>query len=102
QTGIASGANVDVRVANDRGLLRRGAGFGEQPGRSLGIRLLRSEAVAAVNLREESSQPERVDDRPRRNHWLVREHGQLARLAVVGSVLGSLGRILNRGQRFGD
>ena len=56
QAGVDPGFNVDMRVANDRGLFRAHAVFFEQFARAFRIRLLAGETVSAIDLREERAQ----------------------------------------------
>jgi hypothetical protein len=60
---VASRIHVDVGVTDDRGVLRLQAILFEQPARALRIGLLGREAVAAIDLLKELTQPERVDNR---------------------------------------
>jgi hypothetical protein len=53
QPGIATSTDIDVRITNNRGVLWLHAVFFQQFSRSLRIRLLRAETIAAVNLGEE-------------------------------------------------
>src|SRR5579859_7954253 len=76
--GVPPGAHVHVRVADDRRLIRAHPALLQQLARAFGVGLLRSKAVAAVNLAKELTQPQRLDNRSRGIHRLVREHGHLA------------------------
>ena len=82
QSGIASGFDIGVRVSHDGGLFGAHSALCEQLARALGIGFLRRKTVSAVDLREKCSQPQCLDDRPRRNDGLVGEHRQLSRRAV--------------------
>ena len=62
ETGIASGFNIDVRVADDRGFLRSDAVFFEQFERTFRFGLLRCETVSTVDFREERAQAERINN----------------------------------------
>src|SRR5579864_13500 len=57
QSGIATGTDVHMRIANNCSLLRPHTRFTHQFQRTLGFGFLRGEAVPAINLREESAQP---------------------------------------------
>src|SRR5579864_7479681 len=57
QSGIAPRSYVHMRIANNCSLLWSYARFTHQFQRALGFRLLRREAVPAINLREIPAQP---------------------------------------------
>ena len=79
EAGVTSGFNVDVRVTDDCGFFRTYSTFFEQLARAFGIGFLGRKTVAAINLCEERAQSQRFNDGTRRDHRLIREHGQLAR-----------------------
>src|SRR5580704_6201370 len=62
QAGVASGFNVDMRVANDHSFFRSHAVFFEQLACAFGVRLLAGKTVASIDLAEESAQSQRLDD----------------------------------------
>src|SRR3984957_16454067 len=84
QPCIATGAHIDVRVSDDHSVFRPNATLLQQFARAFRFGFLGRKTIAAVYLREELSQPERVDDSPRRNDRLVCKHRHLARIPVRG------------------
>jgi len=82
QTGIASGFDVYVGVANDRSFFRTYAVFLEQLARAFWVGLLGGKTISAIDLRKEWAQTESVDDSTRRHDRFVREHRQLTKNAV--------------------
>ena len=62
QTSVLSRLNVDRRISDDHGLLRRNAMLPQEIVHAQRIRLLGLKAVAAVNALEISVQPQRIHD----------------------------------------
>ena len=82
--GIAPGEDVHPRVAHDQSLLGRRDPFPAGWFARLLDRASWWGSCCRRRSEKEFAQPEGLDDRPRRDHRLVREHSHLARLSVAG------------------
>src|SRR5260370_1108250 len=90
QACVASGAYVDMRVADDRGLLRTHANFFEQLTGPFAIGFLRGKTVSAIDVGEKRTQSERLNDGAGWIHRLIGEHGHLPCERLRASILRML------------